>query len=310
MDQTQNDSFGSLSNDQGGNMQTGGGVGGLNNVGMNGQKIVPPMPISTGGPIVLNNNDGRRSKKWLVALIAVLIIAAVTGGVFAVMQLSFHSSNTDALASILEEGRDEVHQAEVFFDNVDNGEISFKLLYQDNEEGDLVVPLLTSLSRFKEQLGEIDRAGLDAKLKEPFLELENTLNQRLSLYEKIGEICTVFYEVYNSPDSINSADELKGNSNKYIANLAHDFYSYYEKKVQIMSDMEKNDCGVELFSNICEEKYDEYYQNEKFMDDGNILSEIMADMTTQEGYGDGFAMSDLINELLYIIEGIKNEREN
>ena len=49
MNPSQNDAFGSSSNGQGGNMQTGGNVGGFNNVGIGGQQTLPPMPISTGG---------------------------------------------------------------------------------------------------------------------------------------------------------------------------------------------------------------------------------------------------------------------
>lgn len=311
MDQTQDNSFMSLSNDRGGNMQTGGYVGGSNNVGVNGQGgAFSPIPISTDGPIVLNNY-GKKSKKWLAVFIVVLLFIAVAVGVFAVIQSSSRSSSIDALASILEEGRDEVVKAEAFFDNLNNGEVSFGMLFQNNNSEvsgeNSMETLIVFLREFKEQLGTINQSGFDKRIKEPLLELESVLEQRLSLYEEIEGVCMTFYETYNSPNGISLVNELKSSPNRSIADLAQDFYSYYEKKAQIMSDMEKNNCEVEEFSDVCEEKYDEFDQNEEFMKDGSMLSGLMKEITAQNGYEDGFVMSNLIDELLYIIEGAKNE---
>lgn len=66
MDPTQNDSFDSFSNGQGGGVQAGGVSG-----------------VTTGGPIVLNNGGGK-SNKWVWVIVIVLAIVAVGGGVFAV----------------------------------------------------------------------------------------------------------------------------------------------------------------------------------------------------------------------------------
>lgn len=72
MNPSQNDSFGSFSNGQG-------GFGGYSTGG----QIFSPAPgaVSSGGDIVVG---GRKSRKWLVVLIVVLLFAAVAGGVFAV----------------------------------------------------------------------------------------------------------------------------------------------------------------------------------------------------------------------------------
>lgn len=74
MNPSQNDSFDSFSNGQGGNVQTGGHIDGPNRAGMGGQQIVPPMSVSTEGLTVLNNGEGKKSKKWAWAIVLFLCV--------------------------------------------------------------------------------------------------------------------------------------------------------------------------------------------------------------------------------------------
>jgi len=250
-----------------------------------------------GGQIISNENYGKKPKKLVILWIAVLVIGIIAAIVFIMVHSGFNTVDDNKAISVLEEKRDEVHQVENIFDNINDGEISFKALYQDEN---LVEAAVTFLKEFKEQIEAIDGRGLEKEKKALLEELKQTLNQRLPFYEKMEEICAIFGDVYGSSNGMEVASELMKSPDAQIANLAESFYDYYYKNTQIMSEMEKNNCNIDnVISATCAELYSEYYQNEEFLDGGSILAKIMKNMNASEEYGDTFKMSDLIDEILY-----------
>lgn len=250
-----------------------------------------------GEQIISNDNYGKKPKKLVIILIAVLVFGIIATIVFIMVHSGFNTVDDNKTISVLEEKRDEVHQVENIFDNINDGEISFKALYQDEN---LVEVAVTFLKEFKEQIEAIDGRGLEKEKKALLEELKQTLNQRLPFYEKMEEICATFADVYGSSNGMEVASELMKSPDAQIANLAESFYDYYYKNTQIMSEMEKNNCNIDnVISATCAELYSEYYQNEDFLDDGSILAKIMKNMNASEEYGGTFKMSDLIDEILY-----------
>lgn len=104
MNPLQNDSFGSFSNGQGGDLgQPGVGANGQgfsavpmnNGVVTSGPVVSGPVTNSsiTSGPVVLDSNGGRKSRKWVVILIILLLFVVVAGGVFAVWKSGAGNDN-------------------------------------------------------------------------------------------------------------------------------------------------------------------------------------------------------------------------
>lgn len=153
MDPSQNDSFGSFSNGQGGSMQAGGYVGGSNNTGMNGQQIISPMPVSTGGPVTLNNGDsGRKSRKWVVVLIVVLFLAVVAAGVFAVWKSM--PNNKDA-----NDDNANISLAEIYYNGSDD---EWRTFYDDEIISSGMPDILKMLNIYR----KLEKGGLIELTKE------------------------------------------------------------------------------------------------------------------------------------------------
>ena len=90
MNPSQNDSFGSFSNGQGGGAQAGGYSGEISSGGgiSGGQNSVMPMGSGmASGPVVLNGGGGRRSKKWVVILVALLFLGVAVGVVLSLSRM-------------------------------------------------------------------------------------------------------------------------------------------------------------------------------------------------------------------------------
>ena len=182
MDQTQNDSFGSLSNDQGGNMQTGGGISGggipgsISSGGVpGGQNYTMPMGSGvTSGPVVLNNGGGRRSKKWAVVLVVFLVFVAVAGGVFAVWKSGVYESgaNNDDLVyeyiNLLMLGKDSREKYD--------GEINVAFLTNDENEDEGVQNIYTFLKIFA--YNSEDSISYYKRLKEVLDRIKETKDSR------------------------------------------------------------------------------------------------------------------------------------
>lgn len=310
MDPTQNDAFGSFSSGQGGGAgQTGGYVGAPNNVETNGQQIISPMPTSIGGPIVLNNDgEGKKSRKWVIIAVALLVLGMVVAGVLVALNLRKYSNN-EQLSSILKSDSDGVQKAESFFGHIKDGDVSFELLFsQMNNNSTFMEELISPVKDLQKQVEVINGATLSVNVNDLLEKTKNVISKRLSIFNELSDICTVFYGIYKSSDSVAASRELLNSDDKQIASLAQWFYDYFSRRAQILSDMSSDGCDDQFANPLCLEKYfNEYRENEEFMSDGDKLANIMVRLSSPDGYGETFLISNMIDELLYENDEVENE---
>ena len=72
--------------------------------------------------------------------------------------------------------------------------------------------------------------------------------------------------------------------------------------------MSSDGCDDQFANPLCLEKYfNEYRENEEFMSDGDKLANIMVRLSSPDGYGETFLISNMIDELLYENDEVENE---
>lgn len=292
--------------DLGENASGGMGGGAFSQFGGSGSTPRGFQPVISSGPDSIEVGGGeKKSRKWVVVLIAVLVFAAVGAGVFVVLN-SGSNGNYDALSSILENKREAVEATESFFDHVYYGDISFEMVYQVEGAASSLDQLISPVKELGNELGTIKKSGFNDTVKNLFESLVSDIDKSNSVYSEMNKIYTAFYDVYHSDDSKEKAKALLNSDDQYIADLAPRFVEYYSRKSQLLSDIEKNGCGSWFeFTDVCTNLYNDYYDNDDFMTNGEILAGVMNKIVPPEEYNSISQKTNLIGELLYDIGEMK-----
>ncbi len=200
MNPSQNDSFGSFSNGQGGDLGRP-GVGtdgqGFSAVPMN-NGVVTSGPVVSGpvtnssiasGPVVLDSNGGRKSRKWVVILIILLLFVVVAGGVFAVWKSGVLGNDDSSLVyeyvNLLISGKDSKEKvdseigADILADegeDIQNIYTSLRMFSYDSEEN------ISYYNSLKNVLAKIEKAKNSSDGWKEIVSLANNSKELLSRY--------------------------------------------------------------------------------------------------------------------------------
>lgn len=269
-----------------------------------GQQAIP----SGTGDIVIGGDGGAKSgksKKGLViALAAVGVLAAVAVGVLAMWKGGVFGGGKKeektALLNSIEQEQKNVSLIESFFEHIYDGDVSFELAYRNEDFVNSLGESITSFNDFCNEIKNSSRNALNEETKNLLVKMNDICEKRTRFYNEMNKIFATFSVVYGSNGIMDTVQELLGNDDEYIASLALQFLDYYTKRDRLLLDIENSGCGSWFSEDvICVNLYDEYYGNEGFVSNGDIVANIAAKIMPIGEYGETFEITNLINELLY-----------
>ena len=256
-----------------------------------------------GGDIVIasgDNDGGQKSRKRLLLGVAavVVVFALVAVGVFAMWKggvFSGGKSRAD-ISSAIKNEYDNAKSLEDFFGHVYGGDVSFEMMYGNEDSVGSLGQSIESFDEFNNKIRSIEERDLSNKDKNAFVKLREISERRIDLYNEFNKLVTTFYQVYGLGSV---TQELLSNSDKNIASLAVQFNNYFAKRGQLILDIDVNGCGSWLEQNdVCTNLYDEYYANEDFITDGLALKNIAESILSVDSYGEYHELTNLMNEIL------------
>lgn len=218
MDPSQNDSFGSFSNGQGG--------------------YVGQPGVYSAGPVVLDNGGRKKSKKWAVVLIVFLVFVAVAGGVFVVWRLGQKGGNPGigekvSLADVYYEGSEsewrDYYNKELAVSEMPDLLKMFDA-YRELEDGDL----LGLIEKYDSGLaGRFISLGFDSADIVSSTYVEDYNNKMEKLIHVIDEIMRIYSDAgcdvvsdFNSECNFSEEDEVKLSEISLEANMLYDEVDY------------------------------------------------------------------------------------
>lgn len=261
----------------------------------------------TGGDIYLGGDSrkkGGRWKWWVIGGGIIVIFGVIVILLFGVLR----GTPAEEVKATLEANYDSIAQLEEIYSNIYEGELSYEDVYASSDSVDILENLTSSLKELQSDIYDVEEVRGVPLAKTGLKGLKKIISERLPVYEDGARIYKIFYGVYHADNPLSAAEELMNDEEEAIATTAGEFYRYYDNNNRILANMADAGCETWFVAvDKCPALYEEYEENNSFIDDGQYLKNAFMRMSGKIDYEEFGKITDIIDEIIYYIDGGKEE---